>query len=71
MDIRREIKSYIVREGLSMREVLERLSITHKWSRSLSNFSSKLQRGTLRYSEAEDIAEVLGYEIVWIKKDRR
>ena len=68
MDIRREIKSYIVREGLSMREVLERLSVTHKWSGSLSNFSGKLQRGTLRYSEAEDIAEVLGYEIVWIKK---
>ena len=71
MDIRREIKSYIVREGLSMREVLERLSVAHKWSGSLSNFSGKLQRGTLRYSEAEDIAEVLGYEIVWIKKDRR
>lgn len=71
MGIRREIKSYIVREGLSMREVLERLSVTHKWSGSLSNFSGKLQRGTLRYSEAEDIAEVLGYEIVWIKKDKR
>jgi len=54
-----------------MREVLERLSVTHKWSGSLSNFSGKLQRGTLRYSEAEDIAEVLGYEIVWIKKGRR
>ena len=71
MDIRREIKSYIVREGLSMRELLERLAVTHKWSGSLSNFSGKLQRGTLRYSVAEDIAEVLGYEIVWIKKGRR
>lgn len=71
MDIRREIKSYIVREGLSMRELLERLAVTHKWSGSLSNFSGKLQRGTLRYSEAEDIADVLGYEIVWIKKQGR
>lgn len=71
MDIRREIKSYIVREGLSMRELLERLAVTHKWSGSLSNFSGKLQRGTLRYSEAEDIADVLGYEIVWIIKQRR
>ena len=44
MNIRREIKAYIVREGLSMREGVERLSITHKWSRSLSNFSGKLQR---------------------------
>jgi hypothetical protein len=68
MDIRREIKSYIVREGLSMRELLERLVVTHKWSGSLSNFSGKLKRGTLRYSEAEDIADVLGYEIAWIRK---
>lgn len=68
MDIRREIKSYIVREGLSMLELLERLVIIHKWSGSLSNFSGKLKRGTLRYSEAEDIADVLGYEISWIRK---
>lgn len=68
MDIRRKIKSYIVREGLSMRELLERLVITHKRSGSLSNFSGKLKRGTLRYSEAEDIADVLGYEISWIRK---
>ena len=68
MDIRREIKSDIVREGLSMRELLERLVVTHKWSGSLSNFSGKLKRGTLRYSEAEDIADVLGYEISWIRK---
>ena len=68
MNIRREIKAYIVREGLSMREVVERLSITHKWSRSLSNFSGKLQRGTLRYTEAEEVADVLGYDIVWIKR---
>ena len=32
MDIRREIKSYVVREGMTMREVLVRLIATHKWS---------------------------------------
>ncbi len=70
MDIRREVKSHIVREGLSMRETLDRLVVTHKWSRSLSSFSGKLQRGTLRYSEAEDVADVLGYDIVWVKRNR-
>ncbi len=68
MDIRREIKSYIVRERLSMCELLKRLVIIHKWSGSLSNFFGKFKRGTLRYSEAEDIADVLGYEISWIRK---
>ena len=70
MDVRREIKSYVVREGMTMREVLVRLTATHKWSGSLSNFSGKLRRGTLRYKEAEEIADVLGYDIVWVKRNR-
>ena len=69
MDIRREIRSYMVREGLSMRETLDRLVVTHKWSGSLSNFSGTLKRGTIRYSEAVDIADVLVYDIVWKKKN--
>ena len=68
MTIKNEIKAYIVREGLSMNEVLNRLSVTHGWSHSLSNFSGKLQRGSIRYSEVRDIADVLGYEIRWEKK---
>ena len=68
MNIQREIKSYIVREGLSMREIVERLVVTRRWRGSLSNFSGKLQRGTLRYKVAEDVADVLGYDIVWIKR---
>ena len=68
MNIKREIKSYIVKEGTSMNELIEKLHITHKWSKSVSNFSGKLQRETLRYSEAKDIADALGYEIVWMKK---
>ena len=52
-----------------MRETLDRLVVTHKWSGSLSNFSGKLKRGTIRYSEVLDIADVLGYDIVWKKKN--
>jgi len=68
MNIKRIIKSYIVREGISMNELVERLHITHGWSKSVSNFSGKLGRETLRYSEAIDVADVLGYDIVWVKR---
>ena len=68
MTVKNEIRAYIVREGTSMNEVLEKLAFTHGWSRSISNFSGKLTRGTLRYSEAKDLADVLGYEIVWVRK---
>ncbi len=68
MDIRNEIKSQIVREGLSMRQVVDRLADQHGWSKSLSNFSGKLLRGTLRYREVHEIADVLGYDLVWRKR---
>ena len=63
-----EIKSYIVRSGLTMTETLHRLSERCGWSPNLSNFSVRLKNGTLRYSEMMELAEVLGYEIVWRKK---
>ena len=63
-----EIKSYIVRSGLTMTETLRLLSERCGWSPNLSNFSVRLKNGTLRYSEMTELAEVLGYEIVWRKK---
>ena len=68
MNVKGEIKSYIVREGLTIREVLERLCHEKGWCSSLSNFSDKLRRETIRYREAKELAEILGYEIVWNKK---
>lgn len=68
MEVRNEIKSYIVGEGLSMREVLERLVVTHGWSGSVSNLSAKLRRGTIRYEEVRELADVLEYDLVWRKK---
>ena len=68
MDVRAEIKSYIVREGLTISEVLEKLREKKGWSSSLSNFSDKLRRETIRYREVKELAELLGYEIVWKKK---
>ena len=67
-DIRNEIRSYIVRSGFTMGDTVGMLAREKDWSESASNFSNKLSRGTLRYSEAKDIAAVLGYEIVWVKK---
>ena len=68
MDIRNEIKSYIVREGKTMSEVVEELAYEHGWSESVPNFSGKLRRGSLRYQEARELADVLGYDLVWVKR---
>jgi len=67
---RNEIKSYIVRSGMTMSEVVEVLAEEYDWSSSVPNLSGKLKRGSLRYSEAVELAAVLGYEIIWQKRGK-
>ena len=59
-NLRNEIKSYIVRSGYTMQEVVDRLSEDYGWSDSVSNLSNKLQRESLRYVEAVQLADALG-----------
>ncbi|MDO4650038.1 MAG: LLM class flavin-dependent oxidoreductase [Eubacteriales bacterium] len=65
---RNEIKAYIVRAGMTMNELVEVLAKDYGWSRSVPNFSGKLKRGSLRYIEAVELADVLGYDLVWSKR---
>ena len=67
-NLRNEIKSYIVRSGYTMQEVVDRLSEDYGWSDSVSNLSNKLQRESLRYVEAVQLADALGYDLVWQKR---
>ena len=67
-NLRNEIKSYIVRSGYTMQEVVDRLSEDYGWSNSVSNLSNKLQRESLRYVEAVQLADDLGYDLVWQKR---
>jgi hypothetical protein len=67
-NLRNEIKSYIVRSGYTMQEVVDCLSEDYGWSDSVSNLSNKLQRESLRYTEAVQLAEALGYDLVWQKR---
>lgn len=67
-NLRNEIKSYIVRSGYTMQEVVDRLSEDYGWSDSVSNLSNKLQRESLRYVEAVQPADALGYDLVWQKR---
>ncbi len=67
-DLRNEIKAYIVRQGMTMQEVVDVLADVYGWSESVSNLSNKLQRESLRYKEAVQLADVLGYDIQWVKR---
>ena len=68
MDTRNEIKSYIVREGWTMADLVEKMADKYGWSASVPNFSGKLRRDSLRYREAVELADAMGYDIIWKRR---
>jgi hypothetical protein len=68
MSIRNEIKSQIVRAGFTMQKLVDRLAEEYDWSDSVSNLSAKLQRESIRYKEVVELADVLGYDLIWQKR---
>jgi len=71
MNTRNEIKAYITREGMTLTEVVEKMAEQYGWSASVPNLSGKLRRGSLRYQEAVELADALGYDVVWQKRKER
>lgn len=51
-----------------MSEIVDRLAEEYGWNRSVPNLSGKLRRSSLRYAEAVELADILGYDIVWQKR---
>ncbi len=63
------MKAKIIESGKTMTEVAELLSKKYKKTVSVQSLSNKIRRDSLRLSEAADIAEVIGDELVWKKKE--
>lgn len=68
MSIKEEIRGYIAREGKTAKEVHQALQEKYGITTSYQNFNQKLVNKSLRYDEAHQIADVLGYDINWIKR---
>jgi plasmid maintenance system antidote protein VapI len=43
-------------------------SIAVKLGTQPQNLSNKLNRGSITYDDAQTIADILGYDIVWVKR---
>ena len=68
MSIRNEIKAQVVRAGFTIQELVDRLAEEYGWSDSVSNLSAKLQMESIRYKEVVELADVLGYDLIWQKR---
>ena len=71
-EIRNEIKGYIAASGKKLTEIVSEINKRHPGEPTTTqNISNKLARGTIRYSECKEIADILGMEICWQKKNDR
>lgn len=68
-NIKNDIKANIARSGYTLTKIVELLNEKYNKKTTVQNLSNKLSRETISYKEILEIADVLGYEIVW--KDKR
>lgn len=71
-DIRNEIKAYIAKSGWTITDIVKEINKRNvdnpEYKETTSqNLSNKLSRGTIKYSEAKEIADIIGYKIEWTK----
>lgn len=63
--VKNEIRSYMVAKGHTFESLAKLLSERYNRNDTAQNISNKLQRGTIKYAEVLEIAEVLGYKLAW------
>ena len=67
IDVKNEIKSYIAKSGWTLTNIVKEMNKTRSEDEQTTtqNISKKLTRGTIKYSECQEIANIIGYKISW------
>ncbi len=63
-----KIKGYITLEGSNLSKIAKLLVKSDNTTYSQPILSQKLKLGTIKYIEVEEIADLIGYDIVWVKR---
>lgn len=65
--IRNQIKAMIAFQGWTLTQVVQKINERHpeKKQTTVQNLSNKLTRGTIKYAEVLEIAEIIGIDISW------
>jgi transcriptional regulator with XRE-family HTH domain len=73
MDIKQQIKEILLKEKMTMTDLVELINknkMDESSKTTVSNLNNKLTRGTIRYSEIIEIFDVLDYDITPKKRTR-
>ena len=66
--VKKQIKILLLQEDLMLKELANEMSEKLKKNYSPSSLSHKISRNSITYSEMVCIAEILGYDIKFVKK---
>lgn len=71
--VKQKIKLLIAENGYSFRQIVNELNKNRPANEQIapSSFSNKLSRGSIRFVEVMEIADILGYTVEFIPKDGR
>lgn len=69
--LKKQIKRLLVEEDLKISELIPLLTEKTGHKYSYDSFIHRLQRATVTYVEMVNIADVLGYDIKFIKKNNQ
>ena len=67
--VKEQIKIALVKRNMTLTELHKQLCEKFGKTDKVQNLSSKINRNTLKYSEVQEIADILDYEIEWIDKN--
>ena len=69
LQVREQIKTLLAQEGVKLKELAAMITENTGKKCMPDSLSQKLRRGSLTYNETLMIAELLDYEIAFIKKN--
>lgn len=70
MNIKEQIKIALITRNMTLTELHNQLCKKYGKTDKLQNLSSKINRNTLKYSEVQEIADILNYDIKWINNSQ-
>lgn len=63
--IKQQIQIALIERNMKLTDLYNQLKERYNKEYSLQNLSSKINRNTLKYTEIQEIADILQYDIVW------
>lgn len=67
-EMQKFFKSKLAMSGMTFTKLIEEYNKSNEHT-TVSNINNKLSRGTIKYSEIVKLADIMGYDIQWVKRD--